>query len=488
MTQPLPIPYGPWEPDRAAFESGVLTTALNVVPVSGGYGPTYGFNPTETQLDTPIIGAAVLSDERGATYIYAGSGDDIFVSNNGGAFTSVYTAGSVLSSAFRWQFVRFVGKSIAVNPQGLPVGGSIGLTMTTLGGSPPTATVAGVVGNFLVLGNLDDGTDGLRANRIRWSGFRNPDTWGTDPATQADFNDMPDEGGIVQGIIGREFGTVFQRYMISRMTYVGPDTIFQFDVVEKKRGAIAPGAIIDAGLIAAYIADDGFFLWDGTSSTPIGAQRVNEYFRTRLYPGTENKIVGVFDPLDNVVSWAYCIDSTGVLKERLTYSLIENRWSRSNLSAAWFMTGYDLGYTLEQLDAFGPLDSLPFSLDDPSLLGGRVRSVGFDIDGFYGSLNGDTLAAILETGDWQSGPGTRAFVNAVRPMDDADVGTCAVGMRQQSLADAISYTGDSPKVLDGRCPLRASGRYMRFRRNIAGQQTWKRATGIEVNAAAAGRR
>lgn len=487
MTRPVPIPYGPWEPDRATFDSGVLTRAVNVIPVSGGYGPTYDFQPSEASLSTPILGGAVLSNDRAGQYIYAGSGQSVYVSNNGAAFASVYT-GTGISSASRWQFARFVGKAISVNPNAAPIGGDLGATMTALGGTPPRANVVGVVGNFLVLGDLDDGVDGSRPNRIRWSAFRNPNSWGTSIATQADFNDMPDEGGTVQGIIGREFGTVFQRYMISRMTYVGPDTVFQFDVVEKKRGAISPGAIIDAGLIATYIADDGFFLWDGTSSTPIGAQRVNEYFRKRLYPGSEESICGMFDPLEQTVAWSYCTDSTGILKERLVYSLVENRWSLSDLNASWFMSGFDVSYTLEQLNQFGVLDDLPFSLDDPKLLGGRMRLVGFTTGGVYAPLTGATRKASLETGDWQSAAGSRTFVNAVRPMDDAQSGTCAVGVRQQSLSDAISYTPDSPKVFDGRCPVRASGRYLRARRDIAGMQTWSRATGIEVNATAEGLR
>ncbi len=486
MTTPIPIPFGPWEPDKATFESGALAIALNVSPVSGGYGPAYGFSPTTASLTTPIKGASVLSNDREGQYIYAGSGNDIYMSVNATAFSSVYTSAGVSSE--RWQFARFVGLAIAVHPDNTPVGGDLGLAMTALGGTPPPARTVGVVSNFLVLGDLDDGIDGLRPNRVRWSGFRNPNTWGTDVGTQADFNDMPDEGGTVQGIIGREFGTVFQRYAISRMTYVGPPVVFQFDVVEKKRGAISPGSIIDCGLLAAYIADDGFFLWDGTSSTPIGAQRVNEYFRKRMFPSTEGNIVGTFDPLEQIVSWAYCTDGSGVLKERLSFSLTENRWTLSDLNGYWFMSGFDISKTLEDLDAYGSLDSLPFSLDDPSLIGGRVRAVGFDTNGFYGTLAGDALPGKIETGDWQSGPGSRVFVNAVRPLTDAINVTCAVGSRQQSLSDPIFYTPDSATVLDGRCPVRVSGRFLRTRTTIAGSQTWSRITGVEASASQEGLR
>jgi len=488
VTSPISIPLGAWEPDGVDFQSSSLMQADNVTPIPGGYGPSLGFNPSTSVLTPPIKGASVISDSAGAAYVYAGSGNQIYVSNNGAAFASVYTSGSTLSAINRWQFARFVGKVIGVHPQNAPVSGDIGSAMTVLGGTPPVANVAGVVGNFLVLGDLVDGIDGVRRNRIRWSGFRNPATWGTNVGTQADFNDMPDEGGVVQGIIGREFGTIFQRYAISRMTYVGSPVVFQFDQVEKKRGALAPGCIIDAGLIAAYIADDGFFLWDGTSSTPIGAQRVNTYFRERLYPGGENYITGYFDPLSSTIGWAYPTDATLALNERLIYSLTENRWTRSTLAGAWFMTGFDVGYTLGQMDQFGPIGDIPFSFDDPKLKGGRSRAVGFNTAGAYGGLNGPTLEAVFLTGEWQAKSGSRAFVNALRPVTDAADVTCAAGVKAQMQSDAVAYTSDASRTIDGKCPIRANGRFMRFKMDIAPMQTWAEASAIEASVAAEGRR
>lgn len=489
MTQPLPIPFGSWNPDQATFQSDALTDALNVVPVPGGYGPALGFNLIDgATLAPPIVGAVVLSDSSDAAFIYAGSEDDIYVSNNGGAFTSKYHNASALSFLFRWQFARFVGKVIAVQLGAQTVAGDLGQTMTALAGTPPRAKVAGVIGDFLFLGDLDDGIDGRRPNRVRWCGFRNPTVWGTNVGAQSDFNDMPDEGGAVQGIVGREFGTIFQRYSISRASYVGPDTVFRFDVVEKTRGAVSAGSIIDCGLIAAYIADDGFMLWNGTNSNPIGAGAVDEYFRKRLAPGTEDFIVGAFDPLNATVAWAYQTDGSGLLKERLSYSLTQNRWTRSDLPMSWLMNGFDIGYTLESLDQFGPMDQLPFSFDDPKLQGKRFRAVGFDADGNYGPLNGDSLTGRLDTGDYEATPGRRAFINAVRPMVDAPQVTCSIGMRAQTLADPIAYTQDSPRALDGNCPLRANGRFARFRTTIPEKQTWKQATGLEVPVRAEGQR
>jgi hypothetical protein len=489
VTAPIPIPFSAWEPDKAAFQSGVLTDALNVSPVAGGYAPINGFQMGAISLTTPILGMAVFADTNLNSYIYAGSGNSIYVSDGAASFTSVYTNSTALTPAYRWQYARFVGYAVATRLDVTPVVGNLGPNpMTALTGGAPNAMVVGVVNNFLVFGNLIDGVDGARPNRVRWSGFRNPNAWGTNVGTQADFNDMPDEGGAVQAIIGREFGTVFQRYAISRMNYVGPDTVFTFDTVEKRRGAISPGAVIDAGLIAAYIADDGFFLWDGTSSTPIGSSRVNEYFRSRLTTGAEDRIVGAFDPLSQTVFWAYPTDSTLVLNERLIYSLAQDSWSRSDLQGASFASGFDVGFTLDQMAVFGPIDNITFSFDDPRFLGGRARAVGFDQSGTYSALTGQTLQAQIVTGDWQSAPGSVSYVNAIRPQVDAQDAACAAGVRPQTLADPVAYTDDSAKVLDGRCPMRVSGRFMRFRMTVPANQAWSRTTGLEVYVAGAGKR
>jgi hypothetical protein len=80
-------------------------------------------------------------------------------------------------------------------------------------GSPPQAAYISVVGRFLVL-------SGLLSNpyRIQWSGLNATTTW-TSGVNSSDFQDFPD-GGVVRGVAGGEFGTVFQDQAIRRMSYI----------------------------------------------------------------------------------------------------------------------------------------------------------------------------------------------------------------------------------------------------------------------------
>jgi hypothetical protein len=132
--------------------------------------------------------------------------------------------------------------------------------------------------DYLVLGNLDGEIEGHVANRVRWSGILNPDTWGTDVGTGADFEDMHDEGGPVVQITGRSVALVFQRKAITRMQYTGNATVFAFTTLEIGRGAVAAGAVCDIGSLVFYRADDGFFAHDGTQSIPDRHRPVDDWF------------------------------------------------------------------------------------------------------------------------------------------------------------------------------------------------------------------
>jgi hypothetical protein len=297
----IPIPLGPWEPDKAAHMSTSLTEAINVLPVAGAYAPFRGLFPTPGQiLPTAARGYFAIPMPDGSPLIYAATATDIY--KIAGSSPTVVYAGGAITPAY-WRFVQFQGRTIAINPEVVPLGATTG-SFTALGGTPPRAKAVAVVGDFLVLGNLqNDGVDGYQPNRIRWSGFDNPDTWGTSVGTQADFQPMPDIGGPVVAITGRELGTIYQRKCISRMQYVGPPNIFTFDVVEQQRGAVSAGAVCNAGDLDFFYSDDGFFAWNGAASTPIGTDRVDRWVRSRLDFSKVDAIFSAYDPQTRCVMW-----------------------------------------------------------------------------------------------------------------------------------------------------------------------------------------
>ena len=252
----------------------------------------------------------------------------------------------------------------------------------------------------------DDG-NGVFPARVRWGGFNNIDLpWVSNPATQADFQDMPAEGGPVVSIMGREVGTIYQARMISRASYRGPPAIFDIVPVEDKRGSIARDAVVDIGAYQFFIAEDGFFLWNGTNATPIGDGRVNRYFFSKLAYAKRSRIVGAVDYVNGCVMWAFPTDSTGALTEIIIYSYRENKWSHSIQVLEYLFSSALSNVTVEELTL--PIEQYVDTFDsDIYRLGGRARLAAFSSVHAYGLFNGAPMAATLDTGEYSGPNGSR---------------------------------------------------------------------------------
>ena len=96
--------------------------------------------------------------------------------------------------------------------------------------------------------------------------------------TQADFQDLPD-GGNVTGLVGGEYGLIFQETSVRRMTYEGPPIVFRIDKIANDIGASVPGSV--AGLLdmAFFLHKSGFYMVRGGQTiTPIGRGKVDRTF------------------------------------------------------------------------------------------------------------------------------------------------------------------------------------------------------------------
>lgn len=479
----IPIPFGAWEPDKAAHMSSSLTEATNVLPVAGAYAPVAGLFPTPGQvLPSASRGFFAIPQPDGSPLIYAATFNNIY-RIAGGSPTLAYSGGAITSSY--WRFAQFQGRTIAINPFVSPLSATTGM-FTALGGTPPRAKAVAVVGDFLVLGNLqNDGVDGFQPNRVRWSGFDNPDTWGTSVGTQADFQPMPDIGGPVVAITGRELGTIYQRKCISRMQYVGPPNIFNFDVAEQQRGAVAAGAVCNAGDMDFFLSDDGFFAWNGAASTPIGTDRVDRWVKSRLDSSRLDAIVSAYDPQTRCVMWGIPEIGKTTVETIVAYSIGDDRWTTINVQIEGITSSLTLATPLESMpdpDSFGG------SYDDPAFAGGSPILAAIDANHQYGTFSGPILPATLATGDFQSQAGSRTLVTGVRPLVDSVGVSVAVGERNQRPSDYVAWYSPVAANAVGVSPQRVDGRELRYRVQMPAGDTWQRAVGIEVSAKASGRR
>lgn len=522
-----PIDFGEWLPDIEQFNNPGATEALNVLPTLRGFAPFKTFTPEGTlTLTSPVRGGIVLYDKSETAELYVGTSEGIY-QRQGSVFAEVLAAPG-LTQEYLWQFIQYGDFIVAVHPEVVPHAARVGgaSTFSPLGGTPPTAACGARIGDFLVLGNLtndpSDPDDTFRPYRIRWSGFNNIDApWITDPATQADFNDMPAEGGPVLAITGREFGTIFQRRAISRMRYTGLPTVFDIETVEEARGALSSGSVVDIGNLTYFIADDGFFVWNGVSSEPLGNERVNDYFFKRLSWPDRDRIVGAVDVQNKCVVWAFPVASAGrELAELIVYSYKVNKFSHVGITVEHLLPSATRGTSID--DLLGDLNTdYNVSFDDDVYSGGvpylaavspPVERVEYmDLDKLQGNLNEDypvsfdyvggsprafglfggvNMNAILDTGLYNAPNGERVWVNSARPLVDVALpqAAMAIGCCDQLLGEEVVFSPTFTQEITGEVPVLADGRYVKARVVLPEGLVWSYATGVEVWRKSLGRR
>jgi hypothetical protein len=488
------LSFGDWMPDMPDLENPGAIEAHNVFPAAGGgYSPFPKLLSDADPLPSTVIGALLTFDANSKEAFYAGVKDGIWMRNlSSPNFTNLLTLGTAVDESIYWNFTPFGDNIVAIHYSTFPYVDTIGGAgpFALLGGNPPRAACGSRVGDFLVLGNLaedpdDTTTTGPFPRRIRWSGFNNiEDPWVSDPATQADFNDMPAEGGAVVGITGREFGTIFQERMISRMTYTGPPTIFEIDTVEDARGAISGGTMIDMGSGVFFIANDGFFLWNGTTSTPIGDSRVDRWFFNRLNYSQRQRIVGAVDYQRGCVLWAFPTGAGTQLTDVIIFSYRMNRWAHATLPMDYLVSGAAPGASLD--DFIGvPLDStayFPGSLDDLFYASTKPSLSIFDTAHTFGVLRGGNLPVTLDTAEASGPDGSRWFINAARPIVDMPGPYAYVQLirREQLMGEAPIFDPPVKQELNGECPVLGDARYIRVRVTIPENTPWGTARGVTL--------
>ena len=490
------IQLGPWLPDLPDLNNPGLTTAKNVIPHEISYKQFLGLSTVSDACDDRVRGAIVVRDSNGNAYHFAGNASKLYRMVDNVQTDYSITGGYTTGANEIWQFVQWGDTVIATNYsdniQQITLGGTQFADLATSGTAPKARTL-GVVKGFVVVGNTYDGTDGAVPYRVWWPAIENPNSWPTPGSSsavsvQSDYQDIFNGGGAVMGIIGGEYGTIIQERAISRMTYIGTPDIFQFDTVDVSRGTIAPGSVVQLGRGIFYIAEDGFFLFDGIQSVPIGVNKVDKTFISDLNSAYYDRISAAVDPTNEVVMWAYPgSGSSGTADTIMIYHWPTQKWSKAVVDVEVLLKGYSLGYTLEGLDALSSsIDSLTYSLDSRAYTGGALQIGAYDSSHRYATFSGSALSAVFETAEYMLNPNQRTNLTSVTPYVDGGATTVQIGYRNTQAGSVTWGSAITPQTNE-EAKCRVNAQYHRVRINAAAGFT--HAEGVEITEASpAGRR
>lgn len=495
----ITIPFGAWTPDRPDLENA-CTEARNVYPTAGVYGPFAGATGTGDTVTGSVKGARMFRRSDTTAVIAGGTGTDLFVRTSSGVTAS--SLGLTVDADSYWRFERFGDYVFAV-----AVGEDThyltdvdsDTSWSAAPGSIPQARCIAQFNEFLVLGNVNDGTS--YPYRVQWSQFNNPTgSWAADSATQAGSIDLEERYGAVVALAATRVPVVFQEYGVTQLAYVGPPYVWRGareGYIERERGAVSTGAVIPVGDVAFFCAHDGFSVTDGSSVQPIGAGAVNDWFLSEVSDANLFRIKGGVNWDQRCVLWAFPSAAGGgtTLDRLLIYSWQERRWSYAVLTVDVLVESRVDAVTLEDLDALYPsgLDSIPISLDSAQFLPRGRRFAAWTPSGSnseLSTLDGDFLEARIEGGEFQPMPGQRVFVGGAYPLiENADESTTMrMGYRAQGKGSTVMYTSATSPGPAGFCPQRVDSRYVRPSMIVPAGADWDKAQGAQILFRPSGRR
>lgn len=479
------VKLGEWLPDQPPLGMNGLVQAKNTYPVGNYYIPIKELTVDSDALSARCIGFHAHIDGSNGITLFAATKTKLY-KYNGGAWDDVtrtsggdYTTGD----GVYWRFISYGSRIMACNGvdplQSFVIGSSS--NFADISGAPDSYSLT-AINNFIVTGNTtESGTEYI--DRVKWSGIDDPTSWTVSVSTQSDFQDLPD-GGKVQAIVGYETGgIVFQERAITRMEYVGTPAIFNFSPISESDGTRAPYSVVADGDEVFWYGYDGFYRMRGNQILPIGEGKIDEFFQSdaSLSNGDIVKIRASINPENKFVVWSY-VSATGasdVPDKALVYNWAFDRWSLLELEHQLLSESYATGVTLEQLDAlYGDLDSIPISLDDPSLQGGRAVYIAFNGDGKLCYFSGTNMTAVLETAEIRFNQDGRAYVSAITLDSDAASANVSLKYRDNQSGSLTTSEAVGLNSVTDQYEFGIDARYHRALINLEG--SWTKASAIQV--------
>jgi hypothetical protein len=485
----------------------------------------------------------------------------VFVGGTGGVASGTLTVSSVTSGTI-YTGMLLAGTGISGNPYisayGTGTGGTGTYVLsstqtvangTTINATPqfaplsanaPNARYITVAKTFCILANTSDPVGGVNPFRIWWSAAGDPTNWPTPGGTtaqqvQSDYSDLIGPMGQITGLApnlsGCDCAVFFQRGVFN-MFYKGPPDIFDFYPAANIRGCQAPNSIVPLGSTVYYLGEDGFYEYDGNSSTPIGTQKIDNWFQGIVDQTALQLIVGAPDITNKAILWIFrSIYAPSTTQDSVIgYRRDIGRWFYGQISAQWIerapvtVTSAPVALVQGQIQLTAIVGSPTPSGQLLTSEDGKILTTESGLSllteatyaNYLSFFNGPALPAQIGTKVVQINPGKRTFVgDMVRPLIDANntstiletenglfllqenglpiltenagaVISVAMSARNNYF-DAEVFGPDVTPNGMGTCPQRSDGRYHRARLSVP-SGSWTTALGIDVEGIPAGQR
>tara|TARA_Y100000310_G_scaffold298531_2_gene332547 strand:+ start:2444 stop:3964 length:1521 start_codon:yes stop_codon:yes gene_type:complete len=492
------IRFGEWLPDQPSFDArdGVdlapyCLIAKNAVPHILDYSEFPQQAAFSSALTARCQGAAGFVAADGTPHLVAGDATKLYRFADTTATDASKAGGYTIEADQMWRFLhwgadnRVFAFNISDAVQVASLSSSLSFSDLFTSTLKPKARYGAIIKNHLVLANVDEGGT-LYPTRVRWSAIADPSDMDANTTNYSGAIDLKGEYGWIQGITGGEYGLVLRDRGIHRLVWTGlPDIFNADDVLDENVGLWAPHSLQNWKHLTFFLSDSGLKMHDGAQVHDIGASKIDRWLTSNIDVGTRVRASSAIDPDNKLYLLAFPSknSSNGHPDLILLYDWIDRRFAYAEPTNAMeiIFRSITTGYTLEELDAFGTLESLGFSFDSRVFHGGQVQVSCFLTSHRMYHFTGNAETATFETADQHFFPGYRAQVNAFRPLVVGSAGAAvrgAMGVRNNLISESASFATSVSPSTSGECFQLAEGRYHRFRASLAGG--FRSAQGVEV--------
>lgn len=319
---------GDWCPDLPKNYFKGCEEAINVIPSKNGYKSFPGYTKVSDELN--LNSNISLFTE----------GEHIFIAD---AYQIIHRYGTKQKVIFsdkqnmfyskqNWDFAIWNSFLFATNGYGAIVKFHLEKDLYTspliTSDNRPIGKYMAVVGDFLVLGNLNDATNQKSPSMICWSAFNNPSDFDYNLHSQSDYQILPEGSGQIQAVLGGKEGLIFKEKGIFRMVYVGGDAIWKIETVSLDYGLISPKAIIKVQGSIFFLDSKGFCQIKGNKIINIGRDKVNNFFKKTIASKTFNTVSASILESEKCILWSFKDnDSKSYYNRTLIYNYEQERWS-----------------------------------------------------------------------------------------------------------------------------------------------------------------
>ena len=173
---------------------------------------------------------------------------------------------------------------------------------------------------------------------VRFSDQENVSVFEETATNTAGGQKLTDGNFIVSALRSRGQILIWTDTALHGMQYVGPPYTFGFQQLGANCGCISPHGAIDVNGVAYWMADDAFWVFDGTAKKMPCTVQDFIFKNINLVQGF--KVFAGLNTQFNEVTWFYCSFTSDFVDRFVSYNYLENVWSVGSMArTAWMDEG-----------------------------------------------------------------------------------------------------------------------------------------------------